>query len=67
MDRTTMINEILKNQNRANDHIFTKEKLEKFNFEILSLVYETSKHMITKLQAEHKTEAETNINNRFCL
>ena len=49
MDRTTMINEILKNQNRANDHIFTKEKLEKFNFEILSLVYETSKHMIIKL------------------
>lgn len=49
MNRITMINEILENQNRAKDHIFTKEKLEKFNFEILSLVHETSKHMIVKL------------------
>ena len=49
MDRTTMINEILENQNRANDHIFTEEKLEKFNSKILSLVHETSKHMIAKL------------------
>lgn len=49
MDRTTMINEILEKQNRVNDHILTKEKLEKFNFEILSLVYETSKYMIAKL------------------
>ena len=48
MNRINMINEILENQNKANDHIFTKEKLEKLNFEILSLVYETSKHMRTK-------------------
>lgn len=48
MDRINMINEILENQNKANDHIFTKEKLEKLNFEMLSLVHKTSKHMRTK-------------------
>lgn len=48
MDRINMINEILENQNKANDNIFTKEKLEKLNFEMLSLVHEASKHMRTK-------------------
>lgn len=48
MNRTDMIKEILENQNRVNDHIFTKEKLEKLNLEILSLVHETSKHMRIK-------------------
>ena len=48
MSKQNMINEILENQNRTNDHIFTKEKLEKLNFKMLSLVHETSKHMITK-------------------
>lgn len=48
MNRTNMINEILENQNRANDHIFTKEKLEKLNYEILLIVYEASKHMRKK-------------------
>ena len=48
MNRINMINEILENQNKANDHIFTKEKLEKLNYETLLLVYETSKHMRTK-------------------
>lgn len=48
MDKANLINEILENQNKANDHIFTKEKLEKLNFEMLLLVHETSKHMRTK-------------------
>lgn len=48
MNKTEMIKEILENQNRANDHIFTEEKLEKLNFETLSLVHETSKHMRIK-------------------
>ena len=48
MERTKMINEIIENQNRANDHIFTKEKLEKLNFEMLSLVHEASKHLRIK-------------------
>lgn len=48
MSKENMIKEILENQNRTNDHIFTKEKLEKLNFEMLSLVHETSKHMRTK-------------------
>lgn len=48
MSKENMIKEILENQNRANDHIFTKEKLEKLNSEMLSLVHETSKHMRTK-------------------
>lgn len=48
MNKTDIIKEILKNQNRANDHIFTKEKLEKLNFETLAFVHETSKHMRIK-------------------
>lgn len=48
IDRKTMINEILANQNRANDFIFAKDKLEKLNFEMLSIICETSKHMVTK-------------------
>ena len=48
MNKANMINEILENQNRANDPIFTKEKLEKLDFEVLSLVHETSKHLRTK-------------------
>ena len=48
MSKQNMIKEILENQNRANDHIFTEEKLEKLNFETLSLVHETSKHMRIK-------------------
>jgi len=48
MNKREMIVEILKNQNRANDLIFTKEKLEKINFETLSIICETSKLMIAK-------------------
>lgn len=48
MNKTDIIKEILENQNRANDHIFTKEKLERLNFETLSLVHEASKHMRIK-------------------
>lgn len=48
MNKKEMIEEILKNQSRANDHIFTKEKLKNINFEMLTLICEASKHMITK-------------------
>lgn len=48
MSKKEMIEEILKNQNKANDHIFTERKLEGINFEVLSIIHETSKHMITK-------------------
>ena len=48
INRTNIINEILENQSRANDHIFTKEKLEKLNIDMLLLIHEASKHMITK-------------------
>lgn len=48
MSKRKMIEEILKNQNRANDHIFTEKKLESINYEMLSIIYEASQHMITK-------------------
>ena len=48
MDKKEMIKEILKNQNKANDHIFTEKKLESINFEMLTIICEASKHMITK-------------------
>ena len=48
MSKENMIKEILENQDRTNDQIFTKEKLERLNFETLSLVHETSKHMRIK-------------------
>ena len=43
-----MVKEILEHQARVNEFIFTKEKLEKMNFEMLSIVCETSKHMVRK-------------------
>lgn len=43
-----MIKEILQHQYRANDFIFTKEKLERMNFELLSIVCEASEHMVRK-------------------
>lgn len=48
MDKKEMIKEILKNQNRANDHIFTEKKLKSINYEMLSIIYEASQHMVTK-------------------
>lgn len=48
MNKKEMIKEILKNQNKANDHIFTEKKLESINFEVLSIIYEISTHMIAK-------------------
>jgi len=48
MNKKEMIEEILKNQNRANDPIFTKEKLERINFEELLIICEASKHMRIK-------------------
>lgn len=47
-DRSDMIKEVLKNQDRVNEHYFTKEKLEKLDFKMLSLVCENSKHMVLK-------------------
>lgn len=43
-----MIKEILENQNRTNDYIFTKEKLESIDFEMLTIICEASKHMVKK-------------------
>lgn len=48
MNKREMIEEILKNQNRANDHIFTKEKLKNINCEMLAIICEASQHMIIK-------------------
>ena len=48
MSKREMIEEILKNQNRANDYIFTKEKLEDINFEMLTIICEVSKSIIAK-------------------
>ncbi len=48
LTKNDMIEEILKHQTRTNDFIFTKEKLESINFEILSIIYEASKHMVKK-------------------
>lgn len=48
MSKRKMIEEILENQNRTNDHIFTEKKLESINFEMLAIIYEASQHMITK-------------------
>ena len=45
LTKNDMIEEILKHQTRTNDFIFTKEKLESINFEILSIIYEASKHI----------------------
>lgn len=47
-DRSHMIKEVLKNQERVNEYYFTKEKLEKLDFKMLCLVCETSKHMVLK-------------------
>ena len=48
MSKKEMIQEILKNQNRANDYIFTEKKLENIDIEMLSIICEASQHMITK-------------------
>lgn len=48
MSKREMIEEILKNQNRANDHIFSEKKLEGLNFEMLTIICEASQHMVTK-------------------
>ena len=48
MSKKEMIKKILENQNKANDHIFTEKKLESINFEMLTIIYEASQHMITK-------------------
>lgn len=48
MSKREMIEEILKNQNRANDYIFTEKKLESISFEMLDIIYEASQHMVTK-------------------
>jgi hypothetical protein len=47
-DRSNMIKEVLKNQERVNEYYFTKEKLEKLDFKMLCLVCGTSKHMVLK-------------------
>lgn len=47
-DRSNMIKEVLKNQERVNEYYFTKEKPEKLDFKMLCLVCETSKHMVLK-------------------
>ena len=48
MSKIKMIEKILENQNRANDHIFTEKKLKSINYEMLSIIYEASQHMVTK-------------------
>ena len=48
MSKKEVIEEILKQQARANDFIITKEKLENINFEMLSIICEVSKHMVRK-------------------
>ncbi len=48
MSKRKMIEKILENQNRANDHIFTEKKLKSINYEMLSIIYEASQHMVTK-------------------
>lgn len=48
MSKRKMIEEILENQNRANDHIFTEKKLESINSKMLAIIYEVSQHMVTK-------------------
>lgn len=48
MSKKEMIEEILKNQNRVNEHIFMRKKLESINFEMLAIICEASKCMITK-------------------
>lgn len=48
MDKREMIKEILRNQNRTNDYIFTEKKLEGMNCGMLAIICEASKHMITK-------------------
>lgn len=48
MSKRKMIEEILKNQDKANDYIFTKKKLESINSEMLAIIYEASQHMVTK-------------------
>lgn len=48
MSKRKMIEKILENQNRANDHIFTEKKLKSINYEMLSIIYEVSQHMVIK-------------------
>lgn len=48
MSKRKMIDEILENQDKANDHIFTKKKLESIDSEMLTIIYEASQHMVTK-------------------
>lgn len=48
MSKRKMIEEILENQNKANDHIFTEKKLENINSEMLTIIHEASQHMIAK-------------------
>lgn len=48
MSRQEMIEKILNNQNRTNDHIFTEKKLQSINFEMLEIICEVSEHMVTK-------------------
>ena len=48
MTRKKMISEILKNQDRTNEHVFTQEKLEQLKSEELAIVCEASKHLRTK-------------------
>lgn len=48
MSKREMIDEILRNQDRTNDCIFIEKKLESMNFEMLTIICEASKHMITK-------------------
>lgn len=48
MSKRKMIEKILENQNRANDYIFTEKKLKNINYEMLSIIYEASQHMVTK-------------------
>lgn len=48
MKKERIIKKILENEKKANDIIFTKEKLESMNIEMLYIIYEASKSMITK-------------------
>lgn len=48
ISRSEMVQEVLRNQDRVNEHYFTKEKLESLDFDTLALVSEASMHMVKK-------------------
>lgn len=48
MSRSEMVEEILNQQNRVNEHYFKREQLETFEDDFLKLLCDASKNMVIK-------------------